>query len=297
MSTTARAPRRSLSKRLFADSSIAAKIGLCLALLVLVAAGLTGLSVQRMNSLNHGSEQLYDDTSVPMTAIVAIQAQFAGDRVRNAEVPSLTGADLTNLITEQGGRFRDTTALLDKYQPKALISAERIGPGKDGILHSATGIPFYDPSSPSASGVIDISAVVTEATKRGILTIGIGDHGNEIGFGAIHDTVVKTMPRGEFLGTTTACDIVLPVMMSNWGCYGIEAALAYLLKKPEIIHTPAQEERMLRHCLDAGGLEAMMCTTDFLVDGLDGETSMAVMQILGNIVRKNLEAPTTGVAH
>ena len=105
------------------------------------------------------------------------------------------------------------------------------------------------------------------------------------------------MPRGEFLGTTTACDIVLPVMMSNWGCYGIEAALAYLIKKPEIIHTPAQEERMLRHCLDAGGLEAMMCTTDFLVDGLDGETSMAVMQILGNIVRKNLEAPTTGVAH
>ena len=187
--------------------------------------------------------------------------------------------------------------LLDKYQPKALISAERIGPGKDGILHSATGIPFYDPSSPSATGVIDISAVVTEASKRGILTIGIGDHGNEIGFGAIHDTVVKTMPRGEFLGTTTACDIVLPVMMSNWGCYGIEAALAYLLKKPEIIHTPAQEERMLRHCLDAGGLEAMMCTTDFLVDGLDGETSMAVMQILGNIVRKNLEAPTTGVAH
>lgn len=57
MSTTARAPRRSLSKRLFSDSSIAAKIGLCLALLVLVAAGLTGLSVQRMDSLNRGSEQ------------------------------------------------------------------------------------------------------------------------------------------------------------------------------------------------------------------------------------------------
>lgn len=187
--------------------------------------------------------------------------------------------------------------LLDRYKPKALISAERIGPGKDGILHSATGIPFYDPSSPSATGVIDIAAVVTEATKRGILTIGIGDHGNEIGFGAIHESVVKTMPKGEYLGTTTPCDIVFPVMMSNWGCYGIEAALAYLLEKPEIIHSPAQEERMLRACLDAGGLEAMFCTTDFVVDGLDGETSMAVMQLLGNIVRKNLEKPTTGLAH
>lgn len=187
--------------------------------------------------------------------------------------------------------------LLDRYRPKALISAERIGPGKNGVLHTATGIPFYDPSSPSAAGIIDIAAVVTEATKRGILTIGIGDHGNEIGFGAIHDTVVETMPKGDLLGTTTACDIVFPVMMSNWGCYGIEAALAYLLNKPEIIHTPAQEERLLRACLDAGGLEAMFCTTDFIVDGLDGETSMAVMQLLGNIVRKNLEAPTKGLAH
>ncbi|MGI6853499.1 glutamate cyclase domain-containing protein [Mesorhizobium sp. 1B3] len=187
--------------------------------------------------------------------------------------------------------------LLDKYQPKALISAERIGPGKDGVLHTATGIPFYDPSSPSAEGIIDISPIVTEATKRGILTIGIGDHGNEIGFGAIREIVVETMPKGESLGTTTACDIVLPVMMSNWGCYGIEAALAYLLQKPDIIHTPAQEERMLRACLDAGGLEAMWCTTDFIVDGLEGETSMAVMQFLGNIVRKNLEEPTRGLAH
>lgn len=187
--------------------------------------------------------------------------------------------------------------LLDRYQPKALVSAERIGPGRDGILFSATGIPFYDPSSPSAKGVIDISAVVTEATKRGILTIGIGDHGNEIGFGAIREAVVETMNKGEDLATTTPCDVVFPVMMSNWGCYGIEAALAYLLNKPEIIHTPAEEERMLYACLDAGGLEAIHCTTNFFVDGLDGETSMAVMQLLGNIVRKNLEAPTRGLAH
>lgn len=187
--------------------------------------------------------------------------------------------------------------VLDHYQPKAVFSTERIGPGKDGVLHTATGLPFADPASPSAAGIVDIAALVEEARNRGILTIGVGDHGNEIGFGAIHETVVKTMPRGELLGTTTACDIVLPVMMSNWGCYGIEAALAFLLKKPELMHTPAQEERLLRACLDAGGVEAMFCTTDFMVDGLDGETSMAVVQIMGNIVRKNLEPATSGLAH
>ena len=33
------------------------------------------------------------------------------------------------------------------------------------------------------------------------------------------------------------------------------------------------------------------------VDGLEGETSMACVQFLGNIIRKNLEAKTKGLAH
>lgn len=207
------------------------------------------------------------------------------------------GATIAYAPDEQRAVAQWAIDLLDHYQPKAVFCTERIGPGRDGVLHTATGIPFADPSSPDASGIVDIAAVVDEARERGILTIGVGDHGNEIGFGAIHDAVVATMPKGDVLGTTTACDIVLPVMMSNWGCYGIEAALAFILKKPEIMHNAAQEERLLRACLDAGGVEAMFCTTDFMVDGLDGETSMAVIQILGNIVRKNLESATAGLAH
>ena len=119
MSTTAPAPHRSLTKRLVADSSVAVKIGLCIALLVLVAAGLTGLAVQRMGMLSSESARLYDQTSVPMTSVIAIEQQFGGDRVRNAEVPALSGVDLMNVTTEQEGRFRDTQAMLDRYEPLA----------------------------------------------------------------------------------------------------------------------------------------------------------------------------------
>ena len=186
--------------------------------------------------------------------------------------------------------------VFEKYDPKAIICTERIGPGKNGVMHSATAMPLpsFDPTPGAA---VDTSPLVEEANKRGILTIGIGDHGNEIGFGAIYDTVVDLIPKGDLMAATTPTDIVFPAMMSNWGCYGIEAALAYLLKKPELMHTASQEERLLRDCLNAGGLEAAFCTTEFFVDGLDGETSMAVVQILGNIVRKNLEPPSTGLAH
>jgi len=186
--------------------------------------------------------------------------------------------------------------VLERYNPKAIICTERIGPGADGAMYSATAMALTD-FDPTPGAAIDNSPLVEEARRRGILTIGIGDHGNEIGFGSIYDTVVKSVPKGETLAATTATDVLFPAMMSNWGCYGIEAAIAFLLKRPDLMHTPQQEERMLRDCLRAGGLEAANCTTDFLVDGLDGETSMAVVQFLGNIVRKNLEPVSRGLAH
>ncbi len=207
------------------------------------------------------------------------------------------GAGLENAPLHQKDIAAWTAALLDRTKPKAVISAERLGPGQNGIIHSATALPLQGPDAFVRFEVVDISPVVTEARKRGILTIGIGDHGNELGFGAIREAVVQAMPKGETLCTTVATDIVLPAMMSNWGCYGIEAALAWLLRKPELLHTPAQEERILRACLDAGGLEAMFCTTEFYVDGLMGETSMAVLQFLKDIVGKNLEGGTTGLTH
>jgi hypothetical protein len=186
--------------------------------------------------------------------------------------------------------------VLDRYDPKAVICTERIGPGKNGVLHSATGMALPD-FDPTPGAVVDTAPLVEEASRRGVLTVGIGDHGNEVGFGGIYDTVVEVIPKGETLAATTVTDILFPVMMSNWGCYGIEAALAFLLNDARLMHTPAQEERMLRDCLNAGGLEAAFCTTDFFVDGLEGETSMAAVQFLGNIVRKNLERASRGLAH
>ncbi len=184
-----------------------------------------------------------------------------------------------------------------EMKPKVVISTERLGPGKGGIVHNATGQPLQGKGSHVRHDAVDISGLVTEATKKGLLTIGIGDHGNEIGFGAIRAAVLEVMPKGDALCTTVATDIVLPAMMSNWGCYGIEAALAWLLKKPELMHRSSDEERIVRACLDAGGLEAMFCTQEFYVDGLDGESSMACVQLLGNIIRKNLEGTTRGLTH
>ena len=206
------------------------------------------------------------------------------------------GAAIAKAPTDQSKVSAWVTDLYARMTPSAVVSAERLGAGADGNVHTATALPLTGPKS-QFSGCIDIGDVVVEANKRKIFSVGIGDHGNELGFGTIYDTVVKTMPKGKMLATVVKTDVVLPAMMSNWGCYGIEACLAFLLKRLDLIHTPALEERIVRACLDAGGLEAMFCTTDFYVDGLEGESSMACVQLLRDIVRKNLESGETGLTH
>ncbi len=207
------------------------------------------------------------------------------------------GAALAVAPTRQSDVPAWVKDLFDTMQPKAVISAERLGPGSNGFLHNLTGQPYMGPDTTTEYDVIDISEIVAEARRRGVLSIGIGDHGNEIGFGDILETVASSIPNGRTLCTVVATDLLLPAMMSNWGCYGIEAALAFLLKTPQLIHSADQEGRIIRACQAAGGIDAIHTSTEFGVDGLDGETSMACMQFLGSIVRKSLEPGTVGHAH
>lgn len=182
--------------------------------------------------------------------------------------------------------------IVARYKPKLLIATEKLSPAADGVVYNATGLP----KGPE-SRIVDLSPLVAAATAAGVPSIGIGDHGNEIGFGRIEDDVKRIMPHGKTNASVVPTDILLPVMMSNWGCSGIAAVCAYMLGRPDLMHTGEQEGAIIRACLDAGGLEAHWCTKRFIVDGADGESSMAVVQMLNNMVRLALSRPNRGVAH
>jgi hypothetical protein len=189
--------------------------------------------------------------------------------------------------------------IFDRYCPKALICAERLGPNEKGVIHGATGL------GKELGFIIDLSPLVGEAEKQGIFSVGIGDNGNEFGFGRIYETVREVMPYGKKcqcscgggMATVIKTDVLIPASVSNWGCYGVEAVLAFLLKNRDLMHTPEEEKRVVLACLDAGGLEAGYCSKRFIVDRLPGETSMAVVRLLGDMVRINLAPPDRGVAH
>ena len=200
------------------------------------------------------------------------------------------GAAIACAPVDQGAADVWVRDLVAELKPAAVIGIERLAPGEDGAIYAAKGLPLSGPDGIN-EGVTDIAALMTHARDAGALTIGIGDHGNEAGFASIRETTIAVMPHGAKLATTIGADFVYPAANANWGSYAVEAALACLLGDATLMHAPVVEERVLRRCFEAGVLEAMAFSADYLVDGLEGETSVAVVQILGNIVRKHLERP------
>jgi hypothetical protein len=189
-------------------------------------------------------------------------------------------------------------SLFDRYNPKAIIGTERLGPNEKGVIHGATGLAGFKPQ-------VDLTPLFTEAEKRGVFSIGVGDHGNEIGFGRIHSQVKEIMPYGGRCqcpcgagnATVVKTDVLFPAFISNWGCYAIEAMVAFLLKQPNLSHTPEMERDVVIACLQSGGLEAMWCTKLFYVDGARAECGMAVADLLREMVQLALAEPDRGTAH
>src|SRR5207237_6442479 len=59
--------------------------------------------------------------------------------------------------------------------------------------------------------------------------IGVGDGGNEIGMGKLPTGLIaRTVPNGERIACITPCDHLVVAGVSNWGAYGLMAALAGL---------------------------------------------------------------------
>lgn len=57
--------------------------------------------------------------------------------------------------------------------------------------------------------------------------IAIGDGGNEIGMGRLPaGLIARTVPNGEQIACVTSCDYLVVAGVSNWGAYGLMAALA-----------------------------------------------------------------------
>jgi hypothetical protein len=202
-------------------------------------------------------------------------------------------ATLVPFPTDPETAKREAGAFLDRYQPKAIVAIEKTSPNRLGVIHSVTGKP-WTPRVEFAR----VEYLISAARERGIATIGTGDQGNEMGFGLIEDMVREAIPYaakcqcpcGEGMASAVATDVLVPASVSNWGAYGMEAALAILNSDPDLLHDADTERAMLAACAAAGAVDGLTSRQILAVDGTSGETQVAVLTLLAELVGKALDA-------
>lgn len=227
-------------------------------------------------------------------------SEAAGVPVRENGLPvaAARGAFIEPSATTDAEMPEWTTRLYEKYNPAAVFFIERLGPNKAGIIHGSTGL-----IAPGKR--INMTPILAEAHDRGILSIGIGDAGNEIGFGRIFDAVQDIQEFGlrcqcdcgEGMATTTVTDMVVVASVSNWGAYAIDACLAHLLGVPGLAQSPVMARKVIDACFAGGGYEAVFCTQLDLVDGIAGDSSVALVQLMQEMVRISQLPRDSGPLH
>jgi len=177
--------------------------------------------------------------------------------------------------------------ILIKFNPSLVVAIEKAGRNVKGEYHTMRGInisPFH----------AKIEPLIERARDRGALTIGIGDGGNEVGMGNIKSAVEKLVPYakacqcpcGGGIAAESKVDKLVVASISNWGAYGIEACIAALTGRKEALHTPEDEEEMLKGSVSAGAVDGVTGKPQPSVDGVPMKVHSSIVRILEGFIDK-----------
>jgi hypothetical protein len=169
------------------------------------------------------------------------------------------------------------------------ITVEKLGRNSKGIRHSVNGTPL------AKTGDYYIDDFIVAMNEKGKLTIGIGDGGNEIGFGKIHEKVQQIVLHGADCGcpchggiaTTTATEHLISAAISNYGAYTVAAALALGAKNTDLLIDGATVKKLIEGVIALGCLDGGTVNPKFIGDdGIPIATVMRTVDQLASVVQQ-----------
>ncbi|MBR6919007.1 MAG: DUF4392 domain-containing protein [Bacteroidales bacterium] len=162
----------------------------------------------------------------------------------------------------------DFHALAEELRPVACIAIERCGRASDGGYYSMGKKDISDVTPPLDTLFLERAA--------DCLTIGIGDGGNEIGMGNYHETLQAT---GKIIPSCVTADHSIVATVSNWGAYGLMAALA-MLTGNALLPDAEQVDEYLHEIVRMGATDGILgpdhCSTDGFPPSTDAEIIAAL---------------------
>ena len=185
--------------------------------------------------------------------------------------------------------------IIERDRPTAVISVECPGANNKGVYHNATGLDVTELEARQ-------DVLFEKLQAMGVLNIAIGDLGNEIGMGAIRKTLETYIPYAGLNACRCGCgggiamrikaDNIITATVSDWGCYAMIAALAYLKENPDIMHTPELEKQTMETACHSG----MIDMYGWLIPAIDGfgeEINLPIVALMRNMVISALKLKGT----
>jgi len=166
--------------------------------------------------------------------------------------------------------------ILQKFNPLALVAIEACGPNRFGRYWNMRG---HDISKTTPR----MDLLFSLALKQGRYTVGIGDGGNEIGFGNVPAAFLKKLGVEPCLTRTT--DLVTAAI-SNWGAYALVYQLSRLAGRDLLPGLRAERAR-IRSLVAKGAVDGPSARPIAKVDGRSLEQhEWLLRQLRGDLKRR-----------
>jgi Domain of unknown function (DUF4392) len=175
--------------------------------------------------------------------------------------------------------------LLEAEKPTHLVAIERPGRNRAGDYLNMRGdsVAAWNPP---------IDELFMGRGGARPITVGIGDGGNEIGMGAVRAKIARLDPLRARIATVVRVDHLVVAGVSNWGGYGVVAALGRLTGN-DLLHTPEIERRLIAACVAAGACDGVTRRREPTVDSLGADTHAAVVDLLRLASRSGIMGAST----
>ncbi|WP_084210805.1 glutamate cyclase domain-containing protein [Pseudonocardia acaciae] len=185
---------------------------------------------------------------------------------------------VVDVPTEHDAARARAAELFDTLAPAALVAVEQPSVGADGLAHTAAGRAITDHL------LAKMDHLFTEAARRGVPRIGIGDNGNEMGMASIRDAVHASGPLGPTICAGSDCDALLVAGNSNWGAYALAAAVeATAAGRCEVLPR-VDIEAIHRRCAEAGAIDGISQRPEPKSDGTPIELNRGVLALMAWVV-------------
>ena len=157
--------------------------------------------------------------------------------------------------------------ICNEFDPSIMIAVERCGInelGKYSNMHGQDITPY--------------TAKIDCLFQNKITSIGIGDGGNEIGMGNLYAQVKDNSKLVRF-PTTIEVDNLVIASVSNWGAYGLIAAIS-LIKNQNLLVSVEEEIEIINTLVGLGVVDGMSGKPESFVDGFDLDSNSKILQNL-----------------